>query len=126
MKIQLKDWKVQNLTFKIKKSSKPKNHFNMSIGNILFENEIKCFGIAFRIEINDEEFKIKLDILFRFEADCDLNEEFEKSDFIKINAPAIAFPYVRSFISNFTLQAGFSPIILPSVNFVQFAEKEKK
>ena len=52
-----------------------------------------------------------------------VDEKFKQSDFLTINAPAIAFPYVRSYISNLTLQSGFSPIILPSVNFVKLAKK---
>ena len=124
MKIQLKEWRVQNLTFKMRKSSIRKNHFSLSIGNTLFEDNLKCFGVGFCMEINDKDFKIKVEMLFRFETDINLDEEFKKSDFIRINAPAIAYPYVRSFISNLTLQAGFSPVILPSVNFVQLVKEE--
>ena len=43
----------------------------------------------------------------------------------KANAPAIAFPYVRVFISNITLNAGYNPIVLPSFNFIKLAEENK-
>lgn len=72
--------------------------------------------------IRDAEFSIKLEMLFLFQIDQHIDEDFKQSDFVKINAPAIAFPYVRSYISNFTLQSGFDPIILPSVNFVTFGK----
>ena len=62
---------------------------------------------------------------FLFQMDENVTNDFRDSDFVKINAPAIAFPYLRSYISNLTLQSGFSPIILPSINFVEFAKQNK-
>ena len=127
MNIQLKEWKVKNLSFKIndiqiEKKTK-KNSFNLSMGHFFSEENSKEFGIGFRINIKDEEFNILMEMVFLFELDEDVDEKFKQSDFLTINAPAIAFPYVRSYISNLTLQSGFSPIILPSVNFVKLVKK---
>lgn len=125
MKIQLKGWKVKQLSFKINdKPSKvsKKNSFNLSVGHSFSEDNDREFGIGFIIMIRDAEFSIKLEMLFLFQIDQHIDEDFKQSDFVKINAPAIAFPYVRSYISNFTLQSGFDPIILPSVNFVAFGK----
>lgn len=127
MNIQLKEWKVKNLSFKIndiqiEKKTK-KNSFNLSMGHFFSEENSKEFGIGFRINIKDEEFNILMEMVFLFELDENVDEKFKQSDFLTINAPAIAFPYVRSYISNLTLQSGFSPIILPSVNFVKLAKK---
>lgn len=128
MNIQLKEWKVKNLSFKIndiqiEKKTK-KNSFNLSMGHFFSEENSKEFGIGFRINIKDEEFNILMEMVFLFELEEDVDEKFKQSDFLTINAPAIAFPYVRSYISNLTLQSGFSPIILPSVNFVKLAKKK--
>ena len=127
MNIQLKEWKVKNLSFKIndiqiEKKTK-KNSFNLSMGHFFSEENSKEFGIGFRINIKDEEFNILMEMVFLFELDEDVDEKFKQSDFLTINAPAIAFPYVPSYISNLTLQSGFSPIILLSVNFVKLAIK---
>ncbi len=128
MNIQLKEWKVKHLSFKIKENLKPKksnnNSFNLALGHFFPEDNNKEFGIGFQIKIKDEEFNILTEIVFLFEIDKEIDDTFKESGFITINAPAIAFPYVRSYISNLTLQSGFSPIILPSVNFVKLA-KEK-
>ena len=129
MNIQLKEWKVKNLSFKIndiqiEKKTK-KNSFNLSMGHFFSEENSKEFGIGFRINIKDEEFNILMEMVFLFELEEDVDEKFKQSDFLTINAPAIAFPYVRSYISNLTLQSGFSPIILPSVNFVKLTKKNK-
>ena len=75
------------------------------------------------MNIKAEEFGISLEMAFLFELNENIDEKFKQSDFLTVNAPAIAFPYVRSYISNLTLQSGFSPIILPSVNFVKLAKK---
>ena len=111
------------MSFKIddkpSKKRKKKEMFNLSIGHSFPEDNNREFGIGFIVNIKDEDFKIVLEMLFIFQVDQMIDESFKQSDFVKINAPAIAFPYVRSFISNLTLQAGFEPIILPSVNFVK-------
>ena len=60
-----------------------------------------------------------------FRLDEEITEEFKLSDFPKINAPAIAFPYLRALVSNITLQSGFDPVMLPSINFVKLAEERE-
>lgn len=125
MKIQLKGWKIKNLSFKMNDKAmrvSKRNSFNLSIGHSFPEDSVNEFGIGFIISIKDEEFRISLEMLFIFQVDQVIDEQFKQSDFIKVNAPAIAFPYVRSYISNLTLQSGFNPIILPSVNFVKLSE----
>lgn len=84
------------------------------------------FTITFNIKLEDEgkTFFLSLLAVAEFETNIDLNQEFKDSPFAKINAPAIAFPYIRTFISNFTLNSGISPIILPSFNFVKIAEEK--
>ena len=130
MKIQLKDWKVKNLSLKINDKSlreSKRNFFNLSIGYSFPEDKNTEFRIGFIINIKNTRFEITLEMLFFFQVDKVVNDQFKQSDFVKINAPAIAFPYVRSYISNLTLQSGFDPIILPSVNFVTLAsDKDEK
>lgn len=127
MNIQLKEWKVKDLSLKISdvqsEEKTKKNSFNLSVGHFFSEEDAKEFGVGFRINLADAEFSILLEMVFLFELDEDIDENFRSSDFVTVNAPAIAFPYVRSYISNLTLQSGFSPIILPSVNFVKLAQK---
>jgi len=50
----------------------------------------------------------------------------EITTFMRINSPAIVYPYVRAFIANFTLTAGINPINLPVLNFVNQIEKKLK
>lgn len=128
MKLQLKNWKVNNLTFNVvEKDSKNENTFDLDTTSIFSEDENdNIFRIEFDLSIFDVSFDIIVNAVFNFEIkDGVVTEEFKSSSFPKINAPAIAFPFLRAYISNLTLQSGFEPIILPSINFVNFVEENK-
>ena len=129
MKIQLKDWRISKVHLELlpEEFKREKNTFNLETSSI-FSEEISSnkFVISFNVSIEDKSFDITLEANFKFELlDEVITDEFRNSNFHKINAPAIAFPYLRAFISNITLQAGFEPVILPSINFVQLAEQKK-
>lgn len=44
------------------------------------------------------------------------------SQYFVVNAPAIAFPYLRAYISTLTTQSGIPPIILPTLNLSGLAD----
>lgn len=46
--------------------------------------------------------------------------------FFYSNSIAIVFPYVRAFISTLTLQANYSPIVLPTMNLSDLNEMLKR
>lgn len=84
------------------------------------------FGIRFDIQLSSTTgFSLHVTSIAHFEADEDLDKEFFTSDFVKINGPAIGFPYLRSFISNLTLLSGFNPVFLPTFNFVAMAQNAR-
>jgi preprotein translocase subunit SecB len=128
MRIQLKDWKVSNLNLSLLDENvrRDENYFDLESGNYFSEDkEDSIFGVRFNLTINDKLFDLVVEAIFHFEVlDEKITEDFKLSSFPKVNAPAIAFPYLRAFISNLTLQSGLEPIILPSINFVQLANKE--
>lgn len=111
----------------------PKNRkFNLDLENLLFQDSPKHFGKAFKVDLtfdsieHDEIYDISVEYHVIFESSDNVNDQFLESDFSKISAPAIGFPYLRSFISTFSIQAGVPPIILPSINFVQFSKNLDK
>lgn len=128
MKIQLKDWKISNLNFSLldENVKRAENSFDLETGNHFSdEKDSNDFVVGFKLTINDQLFDLVAEALFRFEIlDGKITDEFKLSSFPKVNAPAIAFPYLRAFISNLTLQSGLEPVILPSINFVQIANKD--
>lgn len=58
---------------------------------------------------------------FKYEANLE-KEPLEK--LLKVNATAILFPYLRSMVSNVTINSGFDPIILPVINVHKIFEKD--
>ena len=90
------------------------------------EGENKDFKIVFDIGLTTKlrDFKLKIKAIAKFSTNADIDLEFRNSLFISVNAPAIAFPFVRSFISNLTLSSGYDPVILPSFNFVKFSQEK--
>ena len=123
MKISLKECKVQEMTFSIVKNDDRKDDsFDLKTSQVFPEGEKRRFDLFLEIDIKDTDFDLHIKMLFVFELADDITEDFKVSDFPKINAPAIAFPYLRALISNITLQAGFRPVMLPSINFVEFVK----
>jgi len=88
------------------------------------EDGLKVFGIKYLVEMNslDNRFRLKLEAVAHFEVNNKIDEAFKESHFTLANAPAIGFPFVRTFISNITLNMGYTPIILPSFNFNKLAK----
>lgn|SRR5680860_391573 len=125
MKIQLENWKVLNLNFVFREEERSEDSFDLKTGNFFPEKEEKTFRIGFEIEIKDKKFDLSIEAIFMFKLDENVSEEFKLSDFPKINAPAIAFPYLRAYISNLTLQSGFEPVMLPSINFVNLSKENE-
>jgi len=82
------------------------------------------FCVKFIMKFTDKEeiinFSIEANAIF--ETSLPVTDDFLASDFAKLNAPAISFPFLRAFISNFTLNAGYNPIILPAFNFSKAEE----
>jgi preprotein translocase subunit SecB len=98
---------------------------SLNIDNAFNDENLNEFIVNFYIKIENSEknFQLKLKAIAQFSTKEDVTDEFKKSPFIEINAPAIAFPYVRTFISNLTLNMGYNPILLPTFNFVELSKK---
>ena len=128
MKIQLKNWKIANLSMSLldERTKRDNDSFDLESGNFFSDDEENnTFGVAFKLNINDRSFDLIIEAFFNFEiVDEKITEDFKLSSFPKINAPAIAFPYLRAFVSNLTLQSGLEPVILPSINFVQLPNND--
>lgn len=125
MQIQLDKWEMPNVNLEAtKESGKNDNSFDLGVGQFFPEDNTQSFGVSFSVHVKDKNFNLNIEAHYYFTINKPLTEEFKLSDFPKINAPAIAFPYLRAYISNLTLQSGYDPIILPSINFIALA-KEK-
>jgi len=83
------------------------------------EDNLRGFAIVFAMTLNLAELEesMKIEFWAFFEADQEIDDAFKQGHFPKVNAPAIAYPYLRSFVTTFMVSAGYSPIYLPTVNF---------
>ena len=141
MNIKLVGYRVMNTVFNasvdildvlnnVSNDSMNKFSNSMSFDVIYPENSQRDFFVLFDINLSENDksledsdgvFSIKF--LSHFTCDKDLNNDFKNSDFPIVNAPAIAYPFVRAFINNYFINAGYDPVLLPTYNFVKFKEK---
>lgn len=130
MQIKFEHIQFTEIEYKVKTFEKNVTHqleTTLSIGSRFSEDSPYGFAIVFNFALQNKskEFKLKIKAIAHFSTIETIDEAFKQSPFIDINAPAIAFPYVRTFISNLTLNSGFDAIVLPAFNFVQMAEENK-
>jgi len=71
----------------------------------------------FNSKLPSQALEINLKYIAEFEANEVITEKFKESIFPRQNSPAIAFPFLRAFVSNLLLSSGYRPMILPSINF---------
>ena len=91
------------------------------------QSEVDKFHIIFDLHIvHPNDFDLRAKYMSVFSTSSPIDGEFKKSPFTLINAPAIAFPFVRSFVATITLNSGFNPAILPSINFLEFKNMRNK
>ncbi|MDR2449095.1 MAG: protein-export chaperone SecB [Prevotellaceae bacterium] len=76
------------------------------------------FKVVTEIELKDERyFTLRLRAIGHFELNDELSDELKKK-FVNANAPAIMFPYIRSFITTLTANAGIiGTLIIPAQFF---------
>ncbi len=131
MELRLQNIQFKNVVLKAKTDDKSVTKVvqtAMAFETIFSESKPRYFGIVFQIVLTSKkkDFKLTLDATAHFATSDDIDQSFRESDFHRVNGPAIAFPYVRSFISTLTLSAGYDTIILPSFNFQRLATEVGK
>jgi len=127
MKLKIKGYQVVKLELGTDSHVSPNStndDLSFQIGQFYNDKVSNEFMLGFKVSISRVELQLNLEMRFIFEADSNIDEEFKQSSFPKINAPAIAFPYLRAFISTLTMQAGYETLMLPSFNFVEIAKKD--
>ncbi len=84
------------------------------------------FQAIFIVTLNDKDkvFNLQVKAAADFQVIGEVAPDVYDS-FINVNAPAIAYPYLRAFVSNLVMQAGMNPIIMPPVNFMRPSSKKE-
>lgn len=130
MKLKLLYYRVVNLNLESIEQDSPltqqSNELDLQVGQFYPEDKPNIFGVGFRVSFKQDGYALKMEMRFFFETDEIITDEFKNSSFPIVNAPAIAFPYLRSYLSIITLQSGYPPVMLPSINFVEFSKNSQK
>lgn len=102
------------------------NEYELTFNFAQMEGEDDGYAIIFSFStvLPSQSLRLELDYIAEFKSDQPLPEGFHDSHFANVNSPAIAFPYLRAFISNLLVSSGYNPLILPSINFQAWG-KEK-
>ncbi|MFK5969718.1 MAG: protein-export chaperone SecB [Candidatus Marithrix sp.] len=128
MNIKFLGTKVSKLSLLVDEDneSKLEDDFQLSFNNGYSENDDNSFIVRFFVNFSSKEEKFKLDLEYIgfFSADESISEEFKSSHFPTINAPAIAYPFMRSFINTITINANLNPVILPTINFQELVQQK--
>ena len=115
----------ENYDFSKKQSIKLNQNFTRSIKKI---NEDVCdVSLMFVISDSDDypaPFTMKVTITGKFKLKD--WESKDNIDFIKTNAVAIVYPFLRSLVATITSNANIPSYILPVFNIAAFFEKEDK
>lgn len=128
MKLRLIESKVLELQFQdMIGNSNERNSFELTYTVNRLESQ--KFEVQFILEILDPKvFALDLCHNFVFETDEEITDnesDFKNNPFFNQNAPAIAYPYIRAFISTLMLNAGYPALMLPSINLVEYTKRKK-
>lgn len=96
------------------------NDLSFKFTNAYSSESTDTFQVIFEMSLllaEDRNAQLDIEYVALFKASEEIDEDFKQSPFPQVNAPAIAYPFLRSFIGTFLLNAGYEPIMLPSVNF---------
>ena len=114
--ITFKGFKVLNLTFKTEQSGLS-DSFRLGYQAQYPTDSDRDFVVRFDAEIASKAgVLIQVDYAGFFASPVPITPEFREGPFPAVNAPAITYPYLRSFITTLTANAGVQPIILPILN----------
>lgn len=122
-KIKLERFFVEQLKYKCSNynifNESDQVDIELGVATSFSDDDLKSYLVKITVKITPktDSFILECDAVGRFVTSEEIDDDFKNSHFVKINSPAILYPFVRSYINTITTNSGISPIILPSVNF---------
>jgi preprotein translocase subunit SecB len=112
---------IIDINFNAKQAYDGKEKIDLHINPQVFipEDNLSIFQIIMEVEVTCKEyFSLNLVSVGNFELNGEIDADIRKK-FINENAPAIMFPYVRSFITTLSSNLGTTtgPLVLPTQFF---------
>lgn len=124
MNITLQGTFVDSLSL-VRGSGEP-NKFDFSFMTAFAEGDPCGFFIVFDVSLTiPQEHLLDVKYVAQFASDEAISEEQRTThNVFKINAPAISYPFLRSYIATILLNSGLSPVMLPTINFVELSKQQ--
>ena len=136
MQISLENFRTKNLSLStdisnFTKANEDEFELNLQVGIVnpsTAETISKKAAVLFTLNlIAKDKFQLTCDYEAIFLTDTVLTKELVINEkFLNINAPAIAYPYLRAFVSNVLLGSNLDPAILPTINFQKLHDDNLK
>lgn len=121
-KFQLKSFTVVNFSIERQPIKQTEGDIDILPSGIV-DRKKKTFSLVLNIKLKDknESFNLSMSCigLFKFRSETPPSE---LSNYFLTNAPAIIFPYVRSYISAVTALSGLEAVNLPVMNLTGLKE----
>lgn len=114
---QFKGYRIERSLIELK-SVKIGGNFNISFdskGTVNKSESTYQLNLTAYIKDKEDTINIEVDIVSFFIFD-NLIEKNQLEKLFYMNAPAIIFPYLRSYITTLTVLSGIDPVILPTLN----------
>lgn len=116
-------FQVVKSLFEIKGSGDHEISIRINPTGVIFPS-LSQFQLRMETFITDANNTLSIELVsistYDFPEDADI-EDYKKKFFIH-NAPAITFPYLRSYIGALTALSGFGTVLLPTLNMSSLAE----
>jgi preprotein translocase subunit SecB len=114
---QFKGYRIERSLIELK-STEIGEKFSISFDPKGFINKAESnYQLHLTTYIKDQEdtINIEINIVAFFSFDNKIEKD-QLNNMFFINAPAIVFPYLRSYITTLTVLSGIDPVILPTLN----------
>ncbi len=125
------NFSLAKVQFKVNRKFKPKaTEVNIS-PQIALNHEVRTeekqliVMLGIRQRAGNIPYYFEVEALSLFHLDENETDEKILKQLADINCPAIIFPYVRETIADLTRRAGFPPLHLNPINFVQLAKERE-
>lgn len=129
--MKIKDINLLSVNFEINSKFKNKEKEAPFIPEIAIDNFVDKKNKELLIVLGVR--KIEGNVPYYFEVRAGAGFIFDElpgkkmlDQFAKINCPAIIFPYIRETIADLTRRAGFPPLHLDPINFVEMGKQVEK
>lgn len=113
---------VQSLKLLASRESQESHRTTFDFERHFSESEKTNFAITFSLSVNTPDCYLDLEYASFFIADDEIEDKDYESKFYTVNAPAIAYPFLRAYVANLFISSGFPAVMIPTINFVKLAE----